>query len=209
MGQDLAFLAGEGPHLSPRLVDVAMTLPTPALTSLINGLSVDEFADFATRPNAARLLQWFNLYTTASLKHYGVTFFSTLIGITDAQTMHHVLVGAGFKLDKLSGCHDRATFTALPGKAVLAEVARGGGIFDASYRVNGYLAVRPKTLIDGLAGAQPLWKARAVAALDHAIAHQTLNTGTGTWHGNDGAGHTLDGYFGGATQYVADTFWVR
>ena len=196
---------------APRLVDVAATLPTPALISLSNGLSVDEFADFATSPNAAKLLQWFIHYTAASLKHYGVTFFKTLIGITDAETMHHVLVGGGFKLDKLSGCHDRATFTALPGKAVVAMVARVGaaGIFDASYRVNGYLAVRPKTLIDGLAGAQPVWKARAVMALTHAIAHQTLNTSTGAWHGDDGAGHTLQGYFGGATHFVADTFWVR
>ena len=194
-----------------QLVDVAANLPTPALISLSNGLSVDEFADFATCPNAAQLLQWFDRYSTASLKYYGFAFFRDFIGVTDAATMHHVLVGAGFKLDKLSGCHDRATFTALPGKAVLTNIARVGaaGIFDATYRVNGYPAVRPKTLIDGLAGAQAQWKARAVAALDHAIAHRTLNTGTGTWHGYDGAGHTLDGYFGGATQFVADTFWVR
>ena len=193
-----------------QLADVAATLPTPALIALSNGLSVDEFADFASRPNAAQLLQWFNRYTTASLKYYGVTFFGTFIGVTDAETMHHVRVGAGFKLDKLSGCHDRATFNALPGKAVITDIARVGaaGIFDATYRVNGYLAVRPKTLIDGLAGAQALWKARAVAALDHAIAQQTLDTATKKWQGDDGAGHVLEGYFG-TVAGIADTFWVR
>lgn len=135
-------------------------------------------------------------YGAKALEHYGLAFFRTWQGVTDA-TMKHLTTVDGVKRGKISGCHDEALFLAtLEGGEIGKVVSKKSSTVDSRITEVEYVLFQrdgtgkvidppklrsgtphKKTLVQDLVGNAPTWRETIRDGLDDAIRRLALPAG--------------------------------